>query len=139
MTADNREDPDLLRRLAACDEHALAELFALHRERLRRMVEFRLDPRLIRRVDPDDILVVRFEDLVTRPVPVMTRIAEFFEIVEGDEGWIARAAELVRGLPPTRFEGLAESEQRALEEACRAGQGLASRFDSDIGDRRRAS
>ena len=38
------------------DQNALAELFATHRERLRRMVSFRLDPRLARRVDPDDVL-----------------------------------------------------------------------------------
>jgi RNA polymerase sigma-70 factor (ECF subfamily) len=38
------------------DPNALAELFAQHRDRLRRMISFRLDRRLARRVDPDDVL-----------------------------------------------------------------------------------
>lgn len=43
-------------RLRSCDPQALAELFALHRPRLHRMVTFRLDRRLTGRVDADDIL-----------------------------------------------------------------------------------
>jgi len=43
-------------KLRAGDAHALAELFAANRERLWRMVRFRLDARLANRVDPDDIL-----------------------------------------------------------------------------------
>ena len=35
---------------------ALAELFSLHRERLWRIVNFRLDSRLLGRINPDDIL-----------------------------------------------------------------------------------
>lgn len=38
------------------DKEALAEFFELHRERLWRMVNFRLDRRLHGRVDPDDVL-----------------------------------------------------------------------------------
>ncbi len=43
-------------RLKGGDQQALAELFSRHRERLWRMVRFRLDPRLHGRVDADDIL-----------------------------------------------------------------------------------
>jgi RNA polymerase sigma-70 factor (ECF subfamily) len=38
------------------DERALVELFARHRDRLRRMVRLRLDRRLQGRVDPSDVL-----------------------------------------------------------------------------------
>ena len=53
---DARDDDDLLRRLDLADERALVELFARHRERLRRMVRLRLDRRLQRRIDSSDVL-----------------------------------------------------------------------------------
>jgi RNA polymerase sigma-70 factor, ECF subfamily len=50
-------EPDPLQlRLKRGDAEALAELFSQHRERLWRMVHFRLDQRLFGRVDPDDVL-----------------------------------------------------------------------------------
>jgi RNA polymerase sigma-70 factor (ECF subfamily) len=53
---DARDDDDLLRRLDLADERALVELFARHRERLRRMVRLRLDRRLQGRIDSSDVL-----------------------------------------------------------------------------------
>jgi RNA polymerase sigma-70 factor (ECF subfamily) len=47
---------ELLGQVRQGDERALATLFDHHRERLRRMVGFRLDPRLWGRVDAEDIL-----------------------------------------------------------------------------------
>ncbi len=47
---------DLIARLRAGDEKALAELFALHQDRFLRMINFRLDPNLRSRVDPLDVL-----------------------------------------------------------------------------------
>ncbi|MEM1304024.1 MAG: sigma-70 family RNA polymerase sigma factor [Planctomycetota bacterium] len=49
-------DDRLAERLAAGDEQALADAFALHAERLQRAVVFRLDPRLRSRVDAQDVL-----------------------------------------------------------------------------------
>lgn len=43
-------------RVTCGDEQALAELFSLHRDRLWRIVHFRLDHRLHGRVDADDVL-----------------------------------------------------------------------------------
>jgi RNA polymerase sigma-70 factor (ECF subfamily) len=66
MTEPDRDHQDLLDRLATGDREALARLFALHRDRLRRMVEFRLHPRLLRRIDPDDVLQDAYLDAVQR-------------------------------------------------------------------------
>lgn len=54
----DQPDPnaDLLRRVKEGDQQALAELFSLHRDRLWRIVNFRLDSRLLGRVDADDVL-----------------------------------------------------------------------------------
>ena len=56
----------LMRRLQQGDEHALAELFSQHRDRLWRMVNFRLDRRLGGRVDADDILQEAYLDAAQR-------------------------------------------------------------------------
>jgi len=44
------------RALRSGDDQALAPLFELHRERLQRMVHYRLDPRLVGRIDAEDVL-----------------------------------------------------------------------------------
>jgi RNA polymerase sigma-70 factor, ECF subfamily len=49
-------EADLVARLRGGDEQALAELFSIYRERLGRLVRFRLAPRLHGRVDPEDVL-----------------------------------------------------------------------------------
>jgi RNA polymerase sigma-70 factor (ECF subfamily) len=46
----------LLHRLSAGDSRAAGQLLAKHRDKLRRMVKTRLDPRLARRVDPSDVV-----------------------------------------------------------------------------------
>jgi RNA polymerase sigma-70 factor, ECF subfamily len=54
---DTVEGPDeLAERLKRGDRDALAKLFAQHRERLWRMINFRMDRRLFGRIDPDDVL-----------------------------------------------------------------------------------
>jgi RNA polymerase sigma-70 factor (ECF subfamily) len=60
----------LLRRVRAGDEQALAELFALYRDRLRQMVRLRLDRRLQGRIDPSDVLQEAYLD-------VSRRVAEY--------------------------------------------------------------
>jgi len=59
-------ESEVLRRLGDGDENAVAELFSQHRERLLRMVAFRLDSRLKGRVDSDDILQEAYLDAVQR-------------------------------------------------------------------------
>lgn len=65
----NQLDPEpnlVAERIRLGGESALAELFTAFRERLWRMVHFRLDPRLIGRVDADDVLQEAYVNAVTR-------------------------------------------------------------------------
>jgi RNA polymerase sigma-70 factor, ECF subfamily len=55
MTTD-RETSDLLRRAGQGDQQAQGDLFFRHRDRLRRMVQLRMDGRLQGRLDPSDVL-----------------------------------------------------------------------------------
>jgi RNA polymerase sigma-70 factor, ECF subfamily len=56
----------LLERLRAGDHRALADLFQRHRDRLQRMVELRMDPRLHGRIDASDVLHDSLLDLSKR-------------------------------------------------------------------------
>jgi RNA polymerase sigma-70 factor (ECF subfamily) len=60
------EIAELLAKVRAGDQQALAVLFACHRERLRRMVQLRLDHRLAGRVSPSDVLQEAYIDAVRR-------------------------------------------------------------------------
>ncbi len=57
---DEHDHQHLQQGLASGDKQALAALFSVHRENLRKMIQFRLDNRLRHRVDPDDILQEAF-------------------------------------------------------------------------------
>jgi RNA polymerase sigma-70 factor (ECF subfamily) len=63
---DSAELQDGLRRLAAGDAQALADLFARYRDRLRRMVKLRLDRRLLGRIDASDVLQEAYLDAAKR-------------------------------------------------------------------------
>jgi RNA polymerase sigma-70 factor (ECF subfamily) len=56
MTEKSGTESRLLRQIEEGNERALVELFARHRERLKRMVRLRLDRRLQGRVDPSDVI-----------------------------------------------------------------------------------
>lgn len=59
-------ESDLLQRLKHGDQPALAELYDRHREKLRRMVQVRIDPRLKGRVAPSDVLQEAYIDALKR-------------------------------------------------------------------------
>ncbi|QDV39189.1 sigma-70 family RNA polymerase sigma factor [Tautonia plasticadhaerens] len=63
MDQNPSETTALLDRLRSGDRAALAALFDRHRDRLRRMVELRLDPRLRGRLDASDVLQEAYLDL----------------------------------------------------------------------------
>ena len=83
--------------------------------------------RALPRLNADQYLEVRFEDLIANPATVLREIGEFFEFGVDRDGWIDRAAGLVRGIPPTRFEKLPADEQERLAEACGVGMQLLGR------------
>jgi RNA polymerase sigma-70 factor (ECF subfamily) len=56
----------LIERARAGDAQALNEIFARHRDRLRRMVELRLDRRLQARVDASDVIQDAYLEIATR-------------------------------------------------------------------------
>ena len=66
MTSEADADQALLRRIRAGEQHALGEFFSAHRERLRRMVQLRLDRRLQGRIDPSDVIQEAFVDAARR-------------------------------------------------------------------------
>jgi DNA-directed RNA polymerase specialized sigma24 family protein len=58
--------PDLVARVAAGDREAMVELLVRYRDRLRRMVALRLDPRLRGRVDASDVIQDGYLDAMRR-------------------------------------------------------------------------
>lgn len=65
MCGESDED-QLLKRLRAGDAQAQGELFMLHRQRLWRVIHFRLDRRLRGRIDADDVLQEAFLSAASR-------------------------------------------------------------------------
>jgi RNA polymerase sigma-70 factor (ECF subfamily) len=66
MTEQTFESSGLLDRIQQGDQGALGDLFSEYRDRLRRMVEFRLDTRLRGRVSPSDVLQEAYIDTLKR-------------------------------------------------------------------------
>ena len=66
MANDPSDTVHLVERLRAGDRQALTDLFQRHRDRLRRMVELRMDARLQGRVDASDVLQDAFLDAATQ-------------------------------------------------------------------------
>jgi RNA polymerase sigma-70 factor, ECF subfamily len=65
-TDSEAEIAGLVARLQSGDQSALSELFDLHRSKLRRMVELRLDHRLAGRVSASDVLQEAYIDALKR-------------------------------------------------------------------------
>ncbi len=66
MENNSAETSRLLELVRAGDQVAVNEIFALHRARLRRMVELRMDRRLQSRVDASDVIQEAYVDVVGR-------------------------------------------------------------------------
>ncbi|MGC6488886.1 MAG: sigma-70 family RNA polymerase sigma factor [Planctomycetota bacterium] len=63
---DPRDDEPMEQALRSGDDAALGPLFESHRVRLLRMVTFRLDPRLLGRIDGEDVLQEAYVDAQKR-------------------------------------------------------------------------
>jgi RNA polymerase sigma-70 factor (ECF subfamily) len=66
MENDSADSADLIARARAGDQEALGALFARYRDRLRRMVEVRLDSRLQARLDASDVVQEAYVEVVER-------------------------------------------------------------------------
>jgi RNA polymerase sigma-70 factor, ECF subfamily len=78
-TTDSDETRDLLGRAGAGDADAWGALLTRHRDRLRRVIAFRLDPRVRARVDPSDVLQDVFAEAAChRAGYLVRRDAPFF-------------------------------------------------------------
>jgi len=84
--------------------------------------------RALPKLDRDQYLAVRFEDLIADPATVLEPVARFLELPP-DDRFVDRATALVRGVPPARFPHLTPAEQEELAAACRPGQVLLGRND----------
>ena len=54
--ADSTETEQLLQRLAQGDRSAMDQLFSMHRDYLRRLIDLRMEDDLRRRIDPSDVV-----------------------------------------------------------------------------------
>jgi RNA polymerase sigma-70 factor (ECF subfamily) len=66
MESSSSDTANLLQRARAGDEQALNSIFTRHRDRLRRMVQMRLDWRLQARIDGSDVIQEAFLEAATR-------------------------------------------------------------------------
>jgi RNA polymerase sigma-70 factor (ECF subfamily) len=66
MENNSAESVDLIERAGAGDREALTTLLTRHRDRLRRMVEMRLDTRLQARLDASDVVQEAYIDVAER-------------------------------------------------------------------------
>src|SRR5262249_39563772 len=66
MAANSTASHELLLRARSGDREALNQIFARHRERLRRMVQMRLDWRLQARIDASDVIQDAFLEAARR-------------------------------------------------------------------------
>lgn len=81
------------------------------------------------RMEPSQLLQVRFEDLISRPQLVMEQIATFFEMPDAP-GWIDKAAAKInrKQISKSLLE-LSADERHNLEQACTPGQVLLKRVE----------
>ncbi|HEX4259125.1 MAG TPA: sulfotransferase [Streptosporangiaceae bacterium] len=78
------------------------------------------------RLAPEQFIFVTFEDVIGSPHNALRRIAAFFGLPEADD-WIATAASLVKGMPPSRLDALPTAQQAEIRQACEPGDLLLGR------------
>ena len=78
------------------------------------------------RIRPENLLEIRFEDLLADPPTVLGKVASFFGMPD-DPGWIERAETHIDRQIPLRAANLTEADSAALDEGCYYGQLLIGR------------
>jgi hypothetical protein len=77
---------------------------------------------------PDQLLDVKFEDLIARPRETLSVVAEFFGVPE-NQAWLDEAAAMIAAAPKMRAHLLSPEDRAALERSCRIGQHLLGRSE----------
>jgi hypothetical protein len=83
-------------------------------------------PALVK-LDSQQLLTIRFEDLMSAPLETLRSIAEFLEFPDAP-GWLEKACEGIKP-PKSRVTLLPEEDRLALEHGCRRGQYLLGRAE----------
>ena len=78
------------------------------------------------RIKPENLLEIRFENLLANPPAVLSEVAAFFGMPD-DSGWIERAQTHIDRQVPLRAPDLSEADRAALDEGCYYGQLLIGR------------
>jgi putative sulfotransferase len=78
------------------------------------------------KINPANLMEVRFEDLLADPSGTLQAIAGFFGMPD-DEGWIDRALKQIRRDVPLRAPDLSPEQQQGLREGCYIGRLLLGR------------
>jgi hypothetical protein len=76
-------------------------------------------------IAPENFHQIQFEDMVTNPTQIISEVAAFLELEQGD--WINDAVALVSGMPVFRYGQLPDDEQVLLDDACRHAMTLLDR------------
>lgn len=80
------------------------------------------------KMDPSQLLQVRFDELIADPKKILEEISDFFEL-PGVPGWMDKAAGMVDStLIRSSLDKLTESEREQLDKACMPGQVLLERY-----------
>lgn len=74
-------------------------------------------------VPEEQILTIRYEDIIADPQSNLTRLIDFIDPALQDAGWLERASRLIEHRP-SGWEQLPAGERDALEKACEPGQAV---------------
>ena len=111
MATDDTETEELIVRAQGGDDSARQQLLVRHRDRLRKMVVVRLDPRLAARVDAEDV--------------VMSAYRSFFRLAREGEVVLQQSGDLWRLLARITLRKVCRSARRHLADCRIPGRAVA--------------
>ncbi len=82
------------------------------------------------KLDADQVLDVRYEDLIARPREVLERVSAFHELPSRPD-WIDEAAALISRSPSTHLSELEQDDLEALRRSCETGALLTGRKQTE--------
>jgi putative sulfotransferase len=86
--------------------------------------------RLFGKQSAEDVLVLRYEELMKSPVAVLRSLAAFVTDADAPGAWLDQARALIAPAP-CRWTSLPRAEREALDAACRPGMRCVRRWTGD--------